>query len=393
MEVGQNQGTPQSASQSVEVVRADERHADLLAAFFRQVWDASATAEAVRRGRAAEAAHNPITPGEETPTYVFIAGDRVLGHVGSIPVRVWCAGTEKPIYWIKGLMVLPEHRNGPVGFAVLKAAVSDLGGGLALVGEQVPRRLFQALGFSDLGALPNFLRVLQPARVLRRLDLEAVSLAGVPGWIRGTLQLAQRRGVARVLGAAAAGLARVWTGVVGGRRLPHWVGRLEELEDEQLDALWRRVRAGLAAASCRDAAYLRRCYSRDDGRYMAAAAMADGRLAGLAIVRRPRDIGDPRLRGIRVATIAELLYPSDRADLGLATLATAERAARELAADAVLCSASHRSVAPTLRRRAFIRLPGNLHFLIKDVPGEPALPNELEDWWLTRGDSRADQTF
>jgi hypothetical protein len=390
MGLSQSEGTP---GPTVEVVKADERHAGLLAAFYRQVWDASATGEAVRRARAAEAAHNPVTPGEEPPTYIFLAGDRVLGYVGSIPVRVWCSGAAKPIHWIKGLMVLPEHRNGPVGFAVLKAAVNDLGGGLALVGEEVPRRLFQALGFTDLGALPNFLRVLRPARVLRQLDLEAVGLTGVPSWIRSTLRLAQRRVLVGITGATVAGVARVWTGVAGGRRLPHWVGGLGELDDERLEALWRRVRAGLAAAPGRDAGCLKRRYEAGDGRYVAAAAMAEGGLGGLAIVRRPRDMGDPRLRGIRIATIAELLYPIDRPDLGLATLAAAEKAARGSAADALLCSASHGSVAAILRRRGFIRLPGNLHFLVKDVPGEPALPLELEDWWLTRGDSRADQTF
>lgn len=393
MEVSRSGASSQPPNQSVVVVKVGEGHAEPLAAFYRQVWDASATPEAVRRARAAEAAHNPVTPGEETPTYIFVAGERVLGHVGSIPIRLWCAGATRPIYWIKGLMVLPEHRNGPVGFAVLKAAVSDLGGGLALVGEEVPRRLFQALGFTDLGALPNFLRVLRPARVLRQLDLEAVGPARIPDWLRSTLRLAQRRGVASVCGATVAGLARVGTAVAGGRRLAHWVGRLEELEDEQLQALWHGVRAGLAAVPSRDASYLRRCYGFGDGRYVAAAVVAGGGLAGLAIVRRPRDIGDPRLRGIRVATVSELLYPSNRADLGLATLAAAERAARALAADALLCSASHRSVVPTLWRRAFIRLPGNLHFLIKDVQGGPGLPHKLQDWWLTRGDSRADQTF
>src|SRR5213593_994324 len=129
----------------VDIVRADDRHAPALAEFYRAVWDPSATPEAVRRARATAAAQNPVTPGEEVPTFLFLQRGRVLGHVTTIPVRLHAAGTSRPGHWVKGLMVVPEHRNGPVGMLLLKEAVRQLDLAMAMVVQPAPRRLFQAL--------------------------------------------------------------------------------------------------------------------------------------------------------------------------------------------------------------------------------------------------------
>ena len=52
-----------------------------------------------------------------------------------------------------------------------------------------------------------------------------------------------------------------------------------------------------------------------------------------------------------------------------------------------------RSLPPLLRRCDFVRLPGNVHFFVRDPAGDRALPQALADWWLTRGDSDAEEVF
>ena len=74
-------------------------------------------------------------------------------------------------------------------------------------------------------------------------------------------------------------------------------------------------------------------------------------------------------------------------------LAAAESAAREVEADAVLVSASHASVRPLLRKRGYLPLPGNVHFMVRVPPGGPTLPTTGDRFWLTRGDSEADEAF
>ncbi|MGH8645574.1 MAG: hypothetical protein ACREX4_14395 [Gammaproteobacteria bacterium] len=379
---------------TVEIVRVDDRHVASLAEFIRQVWDPLATPERVRRARAETAAANPSAYGEEAPTFLFLANRRAVGHVTTIPIGLWLGTAVQPAHWIKGLWVLPQHQNGPVGFLLLKEAVRHLGCALVLVVQPAPRRLLEALGFADLGVLPNFLRILEPAKILRKLDLGVIGLAGSPRWLSQVLRMSQSSGISATVGGAAAYTARLWAAAAGRspRRLE--VQKPQGVNVKEWDDLWCSTRAQIAAGPTRDGGYIRWRYdSSDEGRYRLVAVRDNGALAGFAVVRRPRAEGDPRLNGIRVATLSEITFPKDRPDVGLAVLAAAEETARELEADALLCSASHRSLTPLLWRRAFVRIPGNLHFLVRDPRGDLALPQDLTDWWLTRGDMNADEAF
>jgi hypothetical protein len=379
---------------TVEVVRVDDRHVAPLAEFIRQVWDPTATPEGMRRTRAAAAAANPAALGKEIPTFLFLANGRAVGHVTTIPIRLRIGTAEHLAHWVNGFWVLPQHRNGPVGFLLLREAVRHLGCALVLVVQPAPRRLFEAFGFIDLGVLPNFLRILKPAKILRKLDLAAIGLAGSPRWLPPAVRIAQRLGIAAAAGIAAAGTARLWTAAAGRAPCPFEVQRPQEVDVREYDDLWRRACAEIAATPTRDGSYIRWRYgSHDEGRYQFVTVRDGSALAGFAAVRRPRAEGDPRLKGIRVATLSEVIFPKDLPNAGLALLAASEETAREVEADALLCSTSHRSLSPLLRRRAFVGLPGNLHFLVRDPAGNLALPQVLADWWLTRGDMDADETF
>src|SRR2546430_6876130 len=47
-------------------------------------------------------------------------------------------------------------------------------------------------------------------------------------------------------------------------------------------------------------------------------AREDTRLAGIAVLLHPREHSDPRLRGARVATISDIVFPANRDAVGLA---------------------------------------------------------------------------
>ena len=379
--------TPTAATTGV--VRAGPEHAAALADFYRATWDASATAASVRAARTAAAAANPVHPGEEPPIFLFLSGDRVVGHVGTIPIRLHTTDGDRPAHWVKGLMVLPEHRNGPVGFFLLREAVRHLGCALAMVVAPEARKLFEANGFADLGALPDAVRVLRPTRVLRRIDLDA--LGGVPGRARGIATRVQRSPFASSLaGAAAAAALGGWSIVRGGTGGERAVV-LPEFSPGEMNRLWTRAGRTLAAAPGRDAAYLAGRYGHGGSRWLG--VRESGGLAGFAAIRPPRAEGDPRLNGVRIATVSELVFPPDRPAVARALLAGAETVARSLDADALLCGATHPAASRALRRRAFLPFPGRVHVLLREPPGEPPLPRALAEWWLTRGDSHADEVF
>jgi hypothetical protein len=110
-------------------------------------------------------------------------------------------------------------------------------------------------------------------------------------------------------------------------------------------------------------------------------------------VRRWTETPDPRLHGIKVATLADILFRADEPAAGLAALAGAERLARRMGADALLCSAAHPVLTSVLRHRAYLRLPANVHLMIRDPKRTAGLPLRVEEWWLTRGDANSDDAF
>jgi hypothetical protein len=376
-----------------EVVHATDAHAPLLAEFFRKVWDSNATAEGVLSGRAAAAASNPVTPGQTPPEFLFLADGRIVGYVGSIPVRLWNGSKELSAHWVKGLMVLPEFRNGPVGFMVLKEAVKHLSPGLSIAGAPAALRLLEALKFTNLGPVPNFIRILRPARVMQRLRLDRLGLPGLPTWMPRVARIGQVTRLAVLGGAVAAALTPLWIRArCGGPgscviRLEHSPGTADEI-----DELWMRCRPQMGCAVVRDNAYWHSSYASDPS-YRFVRVEQGNQLAGIAAVRASQASNDPRLQGIRVATLSDVVFPFDQFQTGTALLTGAERLARDLEADALLCSVTHPSMTALLPRHAFLRLPGNLCFLFRESPGEQRLAATQTSWFVMRGDSNADEVF
>jgi hypothetical protein len=355
---------------AVEVTRVEGRHLESLTEFIRSVWDPAATPERVRRARAEAAERNPVEPGRDVPTFLFLLDNRAVGHVATIPVRVWHGSEVRAAHWVKGLEVLHEYQNGPVGFLVLKHAVRELGPALSLAVRPAAHRLLEAVGFKNLGPVPNYVLPLSPARMLERLDLATLDLPRVPRALRGGIRLAQRSGLMGLCGAGVGRATRLWAAVAGGPSSACRSDTPAGLDPDECDDLWRRVRGQLHAAVVRDGRYLRWRYGGGGAnRYRFVTVRDRAGLAGLAVLREPRSV-----------------------DVALTTLAGATSLARSLDADALLCTASHRLLAGPLRRRGFVRLPGNVHFLTRDAAGAAA-PPPLEQWWITRGDSEADEVF
>jgi hypothetical protein len=376
---------------------ATDEHAGALAAFYREAWGQATTAESVLSAWRRAAAENVVAPGEAPPTAIVLEGSRVIAHCGSIPQRLWDGVAEHPAYWVKGLMVLPEYRGGPIGFLVVKELAKRLPRATNLAVAPAARRLFSALGWTDLGAVANFVRPLRPGRAALRLDVAGLGL-GLPRWVTAGVRIAQRTRLAGLAGVAglALDLAAATTRRAGARFTTG--GAVDVPTRDELDGVWRRARATLAAGPVRDGTSLLSRFGADatavDGASYAFVTARDGaRLVGVAVLRRPKETSDPRLRGIRVATISDILFPPERADIGLAVLRGVERAARAVGGDAILCTTSHHTLARLLRRQAYIRLPGNVHFFLRDTTAAARWPQDLQSWWLARGDGESDEVF
>ncbi len=339
-----------------------------------------------------------VAPGEAPPLALVLDGSRVIACCGSIPQRLWDGVAEHPAYCVKGLMVLSEYRRGPIGFLVGKALAERLSRATALVVAPAARRLFSALGYTDLGAVTNFVRPLRPGSLAQRLDVAALGLR-LPRWLAFGVRLAQRARLAGVAGGAA-GVGLDLAAAVTRRTARRFITActVEPPAREELDRVWRSAREAIVASPVRDGRYLRWRYgatgtAADENRYAFITARDGTRLVGVAVLLQPRAISDPRLRGARVATISDIVFPPERADVGLAVLAAVERAARSAGADAILATTSHDALARLLRRQAYVALPGNVHFFLHDAAGTARWPRDLASWWLARGDGGADEVF
>ncbi len=379
----------------MSVVRVEEEHVPLLAEFYRRVWDPDATPEGVLRARRQAAERNQAEPGIAPPTVLLLLHGEAVGHVTTIPCRLWDGTSERPGYWIKGLMVLPEHRRGPVGYLVLKEAVRRLSDfpTMGMVVAPEARALFEALGYRDLGPLRNSLRLLHPGRVVRRVDLRALGVADrLPKAGLRAARALQASPLAAVGGAFLRLGIGLWSGVAGRASLS--VGAASSLPNaDWLERAWGELRGAVAAAPARSGTGAHARFGDEEHDEYAPVTLERKGGLGYAVVRRPRAEGDRRLNGIRVATLSELVVSPRRPAAVLGLLAAAERRALALGADALLVTTSHASLRPLLRRRAYFPFPGNIHLLLRPAPGLPSLPSALDQWWLMRGDSAADDVF
>jgi GNAT superfamily N-acetyltransferase len=377
----------------VEVRPMTDENAEAVAEFFRAVWDADASPEKVRAGLKQATEGNPFFPGQASPIVLFLSDGRVLGYCGSIPIAVWSGGDEHRAEWIKGLMVSPEHRKGPIGFLLVKELMRRLEHPLSLVVGDAARRILGALGLTDLGLVPNFLRLLNTGAVLRKLDLEALGLSQrFPGIGRG-VRLARLLKMSRMLGGCVdAGMRMKMTLTTASTRSLEVETSGRWPAKDELDCLWKDFKREITAACVRDGRYLTWRYG-DSSVYGVVTARSEGQLRGIATVRRPRAGGDPRLKGIRVAVLSDLLFSPQRADTASALFRGAESVARNFGAEALLLSASHSAVVSLLPRHGYFRIPANMHFMLANKAGQHEFSCDLSSWWITRGDSSADEVF
>ena len=381
-----------AAKPRIEVVRVTDAIAEELAVFFRAAWGDDGNADAVRNARAKAARENPVEPGADIPATAYIHDGSVFGYLGTIPVQFWNGNRDVPGYWLKGFMVLPEHRGGPVGFAVLKEMLKHVNVSGIMTVAAPARRLFTAVGYTDCGVLPNYVTFLRPERVARQIDVAAVGL-GLPKWVDQSARIAQQTGLAWLGGLVAGGAMRIWRDLHGGSGgFSISSGSLPD--SAEVNTLWSDARPSIVAAAVRDWRMLNWRYAPVAGGPYECVTVRDarGKLAALSIVRRPRGESDPRLRGIRMATISDVLF-TPGTPAGLAAFAGAERVARDMDADAMLCSTTHPAITGLLAGRAYVRLPGNVHLMIRDPKGAGGLSTKVDEWWVMRGDAGSDEVF
>lgn len=362
-------------SQAAYAVRLYEPElADACARFIQRTWPTEA-------GAVPEAGVAP-------PRVLFLKGREVIGHVATTPVRLAVAGELLDASWAVGLVVVPEHRNGPVAPLLVKKLNDTVAIGLTLHVEDAALRVFKGVGWHHLGVIPQYVRVLDSRAFLRSFARRGGRfLAGRPARLWSALSRASWL-VAPLVGLAFASHA------MAGALRRRGAGRMDVTDESTFDAsyteLAQRVKSRFGVWVLRDEPYLTARYVPRMPAYRLLACRRQGRLLGWGIVKIRQFVDDERMGDIRMGTLVDCVFDPDEPAVLDALLDAAVAVGRREGVDVLFCSASLRMLGRRLRQHGFVAIPGTLNAAFHDRTGRLADNPPLESWHLMRGDSDAD---
>lgn len=380
-----------------KVSRYDRSMAEAFERFCHVIWPSSRNRASSSNARLDEGEQGQADSTQDSPTFVFVKGADIVGHVTTIPVQLSSYAKTVEAHWIVGFMVLPEHRNGLVGPLLIKEVNRSLDCALSVFVEPPVLRILRGLKWTYHGILPQYLRILDAPGVSRNLQLSGLKALTVrSGDMSVAVPLRWVESLLRTLGgwALAVGQA-VWVGltiVARPRSLPVEV-REEHGFDDSYNQLWQAVGGRFGACIVRDQTYLQRRFGRNPDRYRVLACRRENRLLGYCIVKTRQFSNDPRMGDMKVGTIVDCLFDPDAPAALQTLLDSAVKMCEREGVHAVLCTASHASVRRLLRANGFLAIPGNLNFAHHNRTNMPLQDISLDAWHLMRGDSDADQNF
>jgi hypothetical protein len=264
----------------------------------------------------------------------------------------------------------------------------------SMPGSPAARQLSAALGMRDLGAVCDFIEPLRPTHILRKFDVrrfEHLSVLARTG--SAAVKLAKIPPFAYAIGALISlslAVLRLPSALTG-RKLTTQLGA--NLADEAaLDSLWARARRNLGCSPVRSGVYLRWRYERGaKGRYCFASVWRGDDVVGLAVLASPQRADDSRITGLSIGSVVDLVLDPDCSAALPSLLRVARQWAKAANHDALLLTASHRGLRGRLLRAGYIRVPGNIHVMLRDRGGKYGLSTDLDTWMVTRGDACGDQ--
>jgi FkbH-like protein len=304
----------------------------------------------------------------EPRVWVHRDGGQIVGHMGSIPVRLKVGDEELPTGWLVDSMVLPEYRSRAVGSRLLVEAHEEQPFSLSLGQTAEVRQILFRLGWKQIAPLQISQLLVRPENVLRG------KLPGPAAWV------------------AAMGL-RATTAVRDGLGTRSRLSaRPVERFDAKHDDVWANAKQHLPVAVVRDASYLNWKYVDQPGQTFLRLEIGDEQgLHGVAVwlFREPDGI-----YRYRRALLVDIVAPFGNAEVLQQVLRSACEAAGDAGADALLCHHIDARLTAALRACGFhARQPER--YLLVDPGGlsKAAQAQVLSpaNWFVTQGDSDIDR--
>lgn len=344
----------------VEIGHRSAADADQLADIYRRIFGA----EKAARKESAWAWQYEQAPGlaADPPIWVARRDGRAVGQVGTMPVSLWWDGQEVRASWGIDYFVAPDAEGLGYSIELVKAWMQSVDVALVMGLAPTSYLICKRLGFRDLGHIPFFTAVLDPAAIVRRR------------W-------------GRMAGGMAAPLSAAFRVVRSQRRRGDEIDIAEATEiGTDYDELWERARGGFSACVRRDAAYVRWRYRAAPHRsYDVLEARRADTLSGF-IVTCEEDY-----RGLRLGWIVDVFaMPGDAAAHEALIGGAMQRFARAGVARAQAFT-QNEQLAAALQRHGFARGASHSRLCVRPNGVTDAPFFRPGDWHVVRGDSDSDR--
>jgi NAD(P)-dependent dehydrogenase (short-subunit alcohol dehydrogenase family)/acyl carrier protein len=301
---------------------------------------------------------------------VWLARDqeKVVGHHGSIPVKVKIGKNVLNSAWHVDTRVLEQYWSQAVGGRLMAQATDDLPFSLSLGQTVQSRQMIKHLGWQQVATLQIAHFLIHPERVLQgKLSASVASAAG--------LALRASRAARDMFRSRAAGITRT----------------ISEF-DARHDKLWNSASMDIGCAVVRDASYLNWKWVSQPGQELVRIEQHDGNACnGVAVLMfRDPDRVFPYRRAFLVDLVVRLSDRRSTQDL----ISAACQMAAEHGADSVVCMHTSAQLGRALRGNGFMfREP--TRYLLVSTGGLSESDREMvlteSNWFLTQSDSDIDR--
>lgn len=304
---------------------------------------------------------NPYSPGGPH-LYVARHDARPVGQMGTMPVSLWWGEREVRASWGIDYFVSPDAEGRGDSIALMKAWMNGVDVALALGLAKTTYLICKRLGFRDLGFVPFYQAVLDPAAIVRRRYGKVAGAVAAP--MTAAMKLARRpRAVSRDIVVAEA----------------TEIGR-------EYDGLWESARGTFGACVRRDAAYVRWRYREAPHKeYRIIEARRGDVLTGFAVSRHED------YRGMRLGWIVDLFAASDDQATRHALIAQVMRefADAKVARAQVLCTLA--PLAEDLKRHGFFSGEAKGHLVARPNGVSDSPATDSRRWHIVFGDGDWDR--
>lgn len=353
-----------AASILKNVARYDPNDQSELFAFRRSVFGEQSRQADIDGFKWLHGGHGPSSD-PRPEVWLYKRNGVIVGQQAAIPFSLKIANRTVPAAWAVDLFVLPQYRLTGAGPALITMHAANKPVTVALGVSDAARKAYDALGWTPIGVVPNYVWAVQPERLLPLLPFH-VPFAKAAGWVA-------RHGGHMLDAVVRTRISRSGTAFTQLDRFDDWI-----------DQLWASVSPHYPILATRDLAAVDWRFARD-ARHKRYHLERNGKIVGYAVMRIDRWQDEPF-----ALLIDYLAAPSDVPIL----FAHCLQMARREGAIAFIAKTANAMADLQLRAMGFLRLSkppfwptlAYAHVASGASAMTPFI-SKLENWFITMADS------